>query len=302
MTAQACVLAATPAAAQFLQFSLSTQLNEKDFKDLFKRVPISSDQFGYGLSANLCQQLSIDIPEHKSVPTVFQERLAALNNDGRIHRVTEHTQAYRQADLWIWLRNSEGNRGELVRQSQQLAEHLASHFKLEDSREAFNFHKNNSQDNCDLTGYIDGTENPTGTEAEQAALSGDGSSFLAAQIWSHDLNHFNHKPQQDRDHIIGRRLSDNVELDEAPAHAHTKRTAQEQFDPEAFVVRRSMPWSNGAEQGLYFLAFGHSFDAFEAQWRNMLGLNDDILDGLFQFSEVIDSQYYWLPNSDFLTR
>jgi hypothetical protein len=32
-------------------------------------------------------------------------------------------------------------------------------------------------------------------------------------------------------------------------------------------VRRSMPWADAASEGLMFVAFGHSFDAFEAQLR-----------------------------------
>ena len=42
----------------------------------------------------------------------------------------------------------------------------------------------------------------------------------------------------------------------APAHA--KRTAQESFDPEAFVVRRSMPWADGPRAGFRFVSFGRS--------------------------------------------
>ena len=88
----------------------------------------------------------------------------------------------------------------------------------------------------------------------------------------------------ERDHTMGRRLVDNEEIDDAPASAHVKRTAQESFDPEAFVVRRSMPWSAGREAGLQFVAFGRSFDAFEAQLRRMVGLEDGIVDGLFRIS------------------
>lgn len=37
---------------------------------------------------------------------------------------------------------------------------------------------------------------------------------------------------QERDHIIGRRLSDNEELEDAPESAHVKRTAQEASPPK----------------------------------------------------------------------
>jgi putative iron-dependent peroxidase len=152
-----------------------------------------------------------------------------------------------------------------------------------------------------LSGYIDGTENPVGEDARAAAVCTSssatlaGSSFVAVQQWVHDLGHFQTFSSDERDNIFGRRISDNKEMEEAPAFAHVKRTAQESFDPEAFLVRRSMPWADAAGEGLMFVAFGHSFDAFEAQLRGMLGLDDGIVDGLFSFSRAMSGSYFWCP-------
>ena len=44
-----------------------------------------------------------------------------------------------------------------------------------------------------------------------------------------------------------------------------------------------------------FLAFGHSFDAFEAQLRRMSGLEDGIVDGLYRISKPLTGGYYWCP-------
>ena len=129
----------------------------------------------------------------------------------------------------------------------------------------------------------------------EAALTDSGASFAAIQQWQHDLDGFAALPAQERDHIIGRRHGDNEELDDAPESAHTKRTAQESFTPEAFVVRRSMPWAENGQAGLMFLAFGHSFDAFEAQLRRMSGLEDGIVDGLYRISKPLTGGYYWCP-------
>ncbi len=135
---------------------------------------------------------------------------------------------------------------------------------------------------------------------EAAILSCDnavinGSSFFAVQQWQHDLDSFDALPGKRQDNLIGRRRSGNLELDDAPESAHVKRTAQENFDPEAFLVRRSMPWSIKLQAGLMFVAFGRSFDAFEAQLNRMAGIEDGIEDGLFQFSRVLNSAYYWCP-------
>jgi putative iron-dependent peroxidase len=79
------------------------------------------------------------------------------------------------------------------------------------------------------------------------------------------------------------------------ASSHVKRTAQESFEPKAFVLRRSMPWADGMCGGLNFVAFGKSFDAFEAQLRRMVGAEDGITDALFKFTLPITGSYFWCP-------
>jgi putative iron-dependent peroxidase len=123
----------------------------------------------------------------------------------------------------------------------------------------------------------------------------EGSSFVAVQQWLHDLDAFDAMAPAEQDASIGRRRADNEELADAPRSAHVRRTAQESFEPEAFVLRRSMPWAMAARAGLVFVAFGKSFDAFEAQLRRMIGLEDGITDALFRFSKPLNTAYFWCP-------
>ena len=152
----------------------------------------------------------------------------------------------------------------------------------------------------DLTGYEDGTENPVGEDAVEAAIvkgagSGmDGSSFVAVQQWLHDFSAFNGMTEAQQDDAIGRHRVSNEEFD-APSSAHVKRTAQEDFEPEAFMVRRSLPWSNDDGSGLMFVAYANSFYSFDVQMRRMTGADDGIIDGLFQFSRPVTGSYYWCP-------
>ncbi|MDH5361206.1 MAG: Dyp-type peroxidase [Gammaproteobacteria bacterium] len=199
-----------------------------------------------------------------------------------------------QYALWFWLRGDD--RGELYHRSRAIEHALAMDFRLQEVLDGFVY-----EDSRDLTGYIDGTENPKDDAAVSAAIVQgmgdglDGSSFVAVQQWMHDLEYFEHMSEEDQDHIIGRRKSDNEELADAPESAHVKRTAQESFTPEAFILRRSMPWAEGNEAGLNFVAFGRSFDAYEAQLNRMVGSEDGVADGLFSFSRPVSGGYYWCP-------
>ncbi len=196
--------------------------------------------------------------------------------------------------LWCWLRDED--RGDHVHQTRAIAEALAPAFQLDQVVDAFQHGESR-----DLTGYEDGTENPEGDEAVAAAIVQDqgagldGSSFVAVQQWVHDLDHFQGMPQAEQDHVIGRRLSDNEELDDAPESAHVKRTAQETFTPEAFILRKSMPWASAEGEGLVFVAFGKSFYAFEAQLNRMMGKEDGIVDALFRFTRPVSGSYFWCP-------
>jgi putative iron-dependent peroxidase len=184
----------------------------------------------------------------------------------------------------------------LVNATRRIASALEPVFRLEQVVDGFRHGQG-----LDLTGYEDGTENPEGNASLEAALVLDGgpglpgSSFVAVQQWLHNFALFDSMTSQAQDNMVGRRRSDNAELDDAPRSAHVKRTAQESFTPEAFVLRRSMPWASGAQAGLMFVAFGHSLDAFEAQMRRMAGLEDGVVDALFLMSKPLTGAYFWCP-------
>lgn len=198
------------------------------------------------------------------------------------------------AAVWCWLRGDD--RGEIFHRSLQIEELLAPAFVLNDVIDSFAYDQNR-----DLSGYEDGTENPNDDEAIEAAIvqgqgAGlDGGSFVAVQQWLHDFDSLQSMTTDQRDDVIGRHHSDNEEFEEAPESAHVKRAAQESFSPEAFMLRRSMPWSEAMQAGLVFVAFGKSFGAFEAVLNRMLGHEDKIRDALFTFTRPVSGAYYWCP-------
>lgn len=199
-----------------------------------------------------------------------------------------------QHALWVFLRAPD--RSALFDRAANTTFLLSGALEAVDSVETFTY-----AGGRDLTGYVDGTANPNDVESVNVALmpSGDGlagSSFAAVQRWAHDLRHFQAYSQHERDAMIGRRRDTNEEIGDSPASAHVKRAAQEEYDPPAFMVRRSMPWARGPDiQGLEFIAYGRSLDPFERMLRRMAGLDDGITDALFRFSRPLAGGYYWCP-------
>ncbi len=99
----------------------------------------------------------------------------------------------------------------------------------------------------------------------------------------------------DRDLIIGRRREDNEEIADAPLSAHVKRTAQDTYDPPAFMLRRSMPHGNLREHGLYFVAYGASLNPFERVLAAMSGTVDGVSDALLRYSRPMTGGAYFCP-------
>ena len=275
---QAGILAEESKRARYLEFMISP---EGDVNDALLALASEriSDNMVIGLGSPLLDQLGIAV-----------QGLAVMQaQTGAGVEIPSTPTA-----LWCWLRGSD--QGELFHRSRYIESMLAPGFELKNVIDSFQYDANR-----DLSGYIDGTENPTADEAIKAAIvqnqgAGlDGSSFVAVQQWLHDFDMLNSMTTNEQDDVIGRHISDNEEFDEAPESAHVKRAAQESFEPEAFMLRRSMPWLEGMDAGLVFVAFGQSFAAFEAVLKRMLGKEDSISDALFSFSHPVSGAYYWCP-------
>lgn len=195
-----------------------------------------------------------------------------------------------QGALWVSIGGEE--RGEVLDHAIELRRKLKG-FRLLEEVDTFRY-----RGGRDLTGYEDGTENPKGDAAIEAAFTKDGGSFVAVQKYVHDLERFTGFEAKARDAIIGRSFDTNEEIPDAVASAHVKRSAQESFDPPAFMVRRSMPWGTVTEHGLYFVAFVSELDKFERVLRRMAGLEDGVVDGLLSITRAVSGGYYYCPPLD----
>ena len=277
-TVQRGIMAPRPPLGRYLTFALESGGDPaSSLKGLLDLV--DGDEIVVGIGRSLVEAVGGSIPGHADFPAF----------SGRGIDVPSTPSA-----LWCWLRGED--RGELVHRTRRIEEALAPGLALDSVVDSFLY-----RGGLDLTGYEDGTENPTGNEAAVAAVvegaeAGlDGGSFVAVQQWMHDLDRFESMTSEDQDHTIGRRRSDNEELGDAPESAHVKRTAQEDFEPEAFLLRQCMPWADEAKAGLMFVAFGRSFAAFSAQLSRMVGEDDGVVDAVFTISRRLTGAYFWCP-------
>ena len=290
---QAGILNDGPALGRFLLFDLAEPKQSRaQLAAALQRLSAlcRGDTLLVGLGHTLVQALGAEVPGLRAFPAL---------------KLKQRGQASLPRNDWAlccWLRAApQEDAGHLLQRGRAVEAALAPALKLAHAVDGFRHAPTAEGMAHDLSGYEDGTENPQGRQKRAAAIvSGqgaglDGGSFVALQQWRHDFDALEAMTPQARDHMIGRRQRDNLELDDAPASAHVKRTAQESFEPPAFVLRRSMPWVQGREGGLMFVAFGRTLDAFEAQLRRMTGQEDGVVDALFQFSRPLNGGYFWCP-------
>lgn len=283
--AQTGILAPVPRVGRYLFFVLAEGAQPPLGPALARLVPlVDGEAVVAGLGLACVSALGATVPGLRAFPDL---RAASVSVPAT------------PCALWCWLRGDDT--GDLVSLTRRVAQALAPALHLDQVVDGFRHGKGPNGHGRDLTGYEDGTENPEGEAALHAALVQGGgpgvvgSSFVAVQQWEHDFAAFEALAPLAQDHVMGRRRSDNEELDDAPASSHVKRTEQESFTPAAFVLRRSMPWTAGLQAGLMFVAFGHSLDAFEVQMRRMAGLDDGVVDGLFSMSKPVTGAYFWCP-------
>jgi putative iron-dependent peroxidase len=160
-------------------------------------------------------------------------------------------------------------------------------------------------DSRDLTGFIDGTENPKGRERAAVALIGRedpafaGGTFAFAQRYVHDLAKWSRLSVAEQERVIGRRKRDSRELSARakPPTAHISRTVIEEGGEELEIVRHSFPYGTTSERGLFFLAYTRDLAIPERMLARMMGTSEDGLhDRLMEFTRAVSGATFFAPS------
>jgi putative iron-dependent peroxidase len=154
----------------------------------------------------------------------------------------------------------------------------------------------------DLTGFIDGTENPPLLEAPADALLPDGvpgaaGSVLLLQKWKHNTAAWEALSVGQQERIMGRTKLDSVELENKPADSHVARTDQDEFGN---IFRRNMPYGNVADHGTMFVGFSTGQKRLSAMLDSMAGRTTGARDALTRYTQPLTGAYYFVPSVESL--
>ena len=166
-------------------------------------------------------------------------------------------------------------------------------------------------DDRDLTGFVDGTENPVGADAVAATIVGGedppfaGGSYVVVQRYVHDLARWDGLTTEEQELIIGRTKLSDIELDDSvkPLNAHNALTVIEEDGEEIDILRHNMPYGDAAlgESGTYFIGYARSPRVLEQMLENMfVGRPPGNYDRLLDFTHAVTGSSFFAPSLDFL--
>ena len=164
-------------------------------------------------------------------------------------------------------------------------------------------------DSRDMTGFIDGTENPQGEHRAEVGLVIDeidfiGGSYISLQRYVHNLDARDKLPVATQEGHIGRTKADDVQLkgDDKPATAHISRAVVEEDGMELEILRHSMPYGGVQEAGLLFIAYAGRADHFDKMLGQMvIADSDGHYDHLLDFTQAVTGNQFFAPSLDFLS-
>lgn len=166
-------------------------------------------------------------------------------------------------------------------------------------------------DDRDLLGFVDGTENPRGEAALNAALvAGEDpefreGSYVIIQKYLHDMSGWDALSTEEQERIMGRTKLSDIELSDAvkPSSAHNALTTIVENGKEVKILRDNMPFGKPGhgEFGTYFIGYSRSPRTIEQMLENMfIGRPPGNYDRLLDFSRAVTGSLFFVPSATFL--
>lgn len=198
-----------------------------------------------------------------------------------------------QHDLVVWL--AAGARDVLFDGVTGVVDTLAPLATVADEEYGWEY-----RDHRDLTGFVDGTENPPLVELPDHVLYADGgaagASLLLLQRWPHEHS-WMELSVEEQEQAIGRTKTDDVELDPKPEASHAARTDQDDIGE---ILRRNMPYGSGTRHGTMFVGLTNDQAVMHRMLERMAGVEGP-RDLLTFHTRADTGAYYVLPPVPALT-
>jgi putative iron-dependent peroxidase len=290
-TPQAGIFALGTAAHAYLEFDVSSGREGRDLVASVSslREPRTT-MGGVNLVAGFRPELWKEALPDDAPPALngFDEDLVGL--DGFVMPATQH-------DAVLWLSGSAYDViFDTAREAISALEGIAS---VADETSSWPYRHDR-----DLTGFIDGSENPNLIDAPQVALIPDGrlgagGTILLLQKWVHDAAAWEALPVASQEGVIGRTKQDGVELEDKPPDSHVASTDQDRF---AKIFRRNTPYGTVTDHGTMFVGFSSEQRPLAEMLESMAGLAGGTRDALTRYTRPLTGAYYFVPSTESLRR
>jgi porphyrinogen peroxidase len=288
-TPQAGIFALGTSSHAYLEFDVLEANKHKEFASAISairepRTTIGGVNFVIGFRPELWRDM---------VPDDAPPGLEGFNKeikgpDGFVMPATQH-------DAVVWLSGSAYD--VIFDMARDVIHDLAGKASLGDETSSWPYRHDR-----DLTGFIDGSENPTLLDAPTAALlpegvSGAAGSVLLLQKWKHKVTEWEAVPVHQQELIMGRTKPDSIELENKPADSHVARTDQDEFGN---IFRRNMPYGTVDDHGTVFVGFSADQKRLSRMLDSMAGLVNGTRDALTRYTVPLTGSYYFVPSVESL--
>jgi porphyrinogen peroxidase len=290
-TPQAGIFALGTSSHAYLEFDILDAKKSKEFASTISairepRTTTGGVNFVIGFRPELWRDI---------VPDDAPSGVEGFNNE--IRGTEGFVMPSTQHDALVWLSGSAYD--VIFDMARSVLRDLAGQASLEEETSSWSYRQDR-----DLTGFVDGSENPTLLDAPLAALLPEGvpgaaGTVLLLQKWKHKVDEWEALPIHQQELTIGRTKLDSIELENKPADSHVARTDQDKFGN---IFRRNMPYGSVDDHGTMFVGFSADQKRLSRMLDSMAGLVTGTRDALTRFTQPLTGSYYFVPSVESLRR
>ena len=290
-TPQAGIFALGTSSHTYLEFDVLDKEKYKEFASIISairepRTTTGGVNFVIGFRPELWREIVPD--DAPAAVTGFNKEIRGV--EGFVMPSTQH-------DALVWLSGSAYD--VIFDMARSVIHDLAGKASLGEESSSWPYRHDR-----DLSGFIDGSENPTLLDAPIAALLPEGvpgaaGTVLLLQKWKHNVAAWEALPVDQQECIMGRTKPDSIELENKPLDSHVARTDQDEFGN---IFRRNMPYGSVADHGTMFVGFSADQKRLSRMLDSMAGLITGTRDALTRFTQPLTGSYYFVPSVESLRR